>query len=294
VAEPTARSTSVPADLRVLVVDDNAPTLRLIGDILRGAGVGLVETAESAVEALKKLNDIRPHILFLGCNMPGMDGLAMTKIIRAAALNPDPMVPDPAVPIIMVTGQRREIDVEAARLAGVTEFIVKPFAPKVLIIRLQSVLTGGRDFVVAEGYVGPDRRRRNDTAYAGPRRRTADAAAFDQLRQQIRDELDAIRHLAKSRGGGDLEIHTMAYDAMKQTIKRARTIRDTAIEQASKSLVRYIDAIGGPAHADGKVIDVHLDAMGKLLVIGDGSRAAHIVTQRLKAAVDRKLSRPAG
>jgi CheY-like chemotaxis protein len=288
VSKPAATKVEGLAQLKVLAVDDHAPTLKLVSDILRAAGVGVIETAPGGIEALKRLVELKPDLLIVDWNMPEMDGLTMTKIVRAAALNPDPMIPDPAVPIIMVTGQRREIDVEQARLAGVSEFVIKPFSPSVLVTRVQATMTRARDFVVSEQYVGPDRRRRDDSAYDGPRRRAADIDAFEAARRLMRDELEALRR--QSRGLTDPNVRKQAYQAMQSNIGRARAIRDTAIEQASKSLVRYIEAIGGPEKADPKVIGVHMDALGRLLVVGEASKAAAVVNARLKAAVDKKLS----
>ena len=287
VSKPKVTKVEGLAQLTVLAVDDHAPTRKLISDILRAAGVGVIETAPGGIEALKRLVELKPDLLIVDLNMPEMDGLTMTRIVRAAALNPDPMVPDAAVPIIMVTGQRREIDVEQARLAGVTEFVVKPFSASVLLTRVQATMSRTRNFVVGGQYVGPDRRRRDDSAYDGPRRRASDIDAFEAARRQMRDELEALRRQA--RGLADPEVRRQAYQAMQSNIGRARAIRDTAIEQASKSLVRYIEAIGGPELADPKVIGVHMDALGRLLVVGEASKAAAVVNARLKAAVDKKL-----
>jgi CheY-like chemotaxis protein len=287
VTKPTAINEDGLARLKVLAVDDHAATRKLIGDVLRAAGIGEVQTAESGIEGLKTLVPFQPDLLIVDWNMPGMDGLTMTKIIRAAALNPDPMIPNPAAPIIMVTGQRREIDVERARLAGVSEFVIKPFSPSILVKRVQTTVTRMRGFVVTEHYVGPDRRRRDDAAYEGPRRRSADVDAFEAARRVMREELNALRN--QGRGAADPETRRMAYQAMQSNISRARAIRDTAIEQASKSLVRYVEAIGGPERADPKVIDVHMDALGRLLMLGEGSKAAAVVNSRLRAAVDKKI-----
>ena len=226
--------------------------------------------------------------------MPLMDGLGVTRTIRSAALQPNPMIPDPQVPIVMLTARGRGIDVENARLAGVTEFVVKPFKTEVLLNRLAAVTAHSRDFVVVQGFVGPDRRRR-EPGGSGPRRRTADAKValpderLETLRT-IRTELEAIRQLRRL-PGGDTEAARLCYRSMQHNIHRARAIRDVAIEQASKSLVRYVEAVGGPEKTDAKVVEVHIDALGKLLLLGDGSRAAILVNEKLKAAVEKRIAR---
>ena len=89
--------------------------------------------------------------------------------------------------------------------------------------------------------------------------------------------------------GGDGQTRRLCYEAMRRNIGSARQIRDTAIEQACKSLVRYIETVGGPDAADPGIVEVHMDALGRLLVLGDDSRAAAIVNARLQAAVEKKL-----
>ena len=71
-----------PADLRglkVLVVDDHSVTARLIGDVLRAAGVGQVETASDGLRAREVLRKWNPDIIFTDWNMPHMDGLELTR-----------------------------------------------------------------------------------------------------------------------------------------------------------------------------------------------------------------------
>ena len=280
------------AQMRVVAVDDNASTRRLVHTILLGGGVGRVHTFADGYQALGVLAEINPDILFLDWQMPGLDGLALTRIIRAAAIKPDPRIPNPQAPIIMLTGQRRECDVETARMAGVTEFVAKPFAPAALMRRIKAVMTRSREFVVSDGYVGPDRRRRASPTYGGPPRRTSDRMALglrEEMLATILSELDDIRKQATDRGAIDGEMAQMCYRSMRVAADRARAIREMALEQASNSLVHYVDAVGGPTSADPKVIDVHLDAMSKLLALGDNSKAAAVLNERLRKAVAKKL-----
>jgi hypothetical protein len=64
--------------------------------------------------------------------------------------------------------------VEAARDAGVTEFLVKPITAHSLFSRIAEIIERPRAFVRCEGYFGPDRRRKNIENYAGPWRRHDD------------------------------------------------------------------------------------------------------------------------
>ena len=72
----------------------------------------------------------------------------------------------------MATAPNAEM-IAAARDAGVTEFLRKPFAPQHIALRLESLRKAPRPFVEAESYAGPDRRRRVADA---PKRRATDEA----------------------------------------------------------------------------------------------------------------------
>src|SRR4051812_30280812 len=197
------------AQLKILVVDDNANVRQLISDVLRAAGVGCVETAKDGVHARTMLARSHPHIVFTDWNMPVMGGLELTRSIRRAALDPDPHVPNPQVPVVIVTGYRGEADVQAARMAGVNEFVVKPFTPAGLLSRVQLVLTRPRPFIVSEAYVGPDRRRRVELSYTGSLRRSndpeevVDEVERSDTRATMGVELDALRALLAVRGEVD-------------------------------------------------------------------------------------------
>ena len=142
--------------LKVLVVDDHANTVRLIVDVLRAAGVGGVYAASEGVSARHALARQEPDVIFTDWRMPLMDGLELTRSIRQAAVARDPTVPNPAIPVIMVTGHRNASEVEIAREAGVNEFVMKPFTPAALLSRLQAVLTQPRSFIVSANYLGRD------------------------------------------------------------------------------------------------------------------------------------------
>jgi CheY-like chemotaxis protein len=288
------------ARLKVLVVDDHALTVRLIGDVLRAAGVGQVETAGDGLRAREALRLWDPHIIFTDWHMPLMDGLELTRSIRRAAVTRDKMVPNPQVPVVMLTASRQHKEVDAARRAGVNEFVIKPFTPAALISRIQLVLAKPRDFVISEKYVGPDRRRRAELSYSGPLRRAVDPSEVvdkverQSTRETIGVELEALRKVIAARGGMDRETLQMTYRVMQHTRFRARQVRDGTIEQVSDLLMTYVDAMGGPDRCDPSVMEIHFDAIRALLAApeDDVNMAAGVMRQ-LNSAVKRKVSRAA-
>jgi len=288
------------AGLKVLVVDDHSVTARLISDVLRAAGVGQVEIATDGLKAREMLRRWSPDIIFTDWNMPLMDGLELTRSIRRAAVTPDGVVPNPRVPIVMLTATRSARDVEIARRAGVNEFVIKPFTPASVISRIQLVLTRPREFIVSEKYIGPDRRRRAEISYSGPMRRAQDPVeVIDKVeRQSTREtigiELEALRRLIAVRGGMDRETLQMTYRVMQHTRHRARQVRDEMVEAVSQSLLDYADAMGGAEACDPAVLEIHFDAVRTLLAMpeSDVALAAKVMAD-LRTAVQKKIARAA-
>lgn len=288
-----------PADLgglKILVVDDHTVTARLISDVLRAAGVGQVETAVDGLRAREVLRGWNPDIIFTDWNMPLMDGLELTRSIRRAAVTRDRLIPNPRVPIIMLTAMRSEREVEIARRAGVNEFVIKPFTPASVISRIQLVLTRPREFIVSEKYIGPDRRRRAEISYSGPMRRAADPAEVvdtverQSTRETIGVELEALRRLIAVRGGMDRETLQMTYRVMQHTRHRARQVRDAMVERVSQLLLDYADAMGGAEACDPAVLEIHFDAIRTLLAAPETDVAlANRVMADLEKAVQKKI-----
>jgi CheY-like chemotaxis protein len=284
------------ASLKVLVVDDNANVQRLISDVLRAGGVGRVETAEDGLRARETLARWDPDMIFTDWNMPMMGGLELTRSIRRAALKPDKRVPNPQMPVIIVTAHRSQKEVEEARLAGVNEFVIKPFTPAALLSRIQLVLTRPRPFIVSDVYIGPDRRRRAELSYSGPLRRmndpleVMDSVERSATRDTISVELEALRRLISVRGGVDRDTLKMTYRVMQHTSFRARQVRDAMVDRASTLLMQYVDAMGGAESCEAEVLDTHFKTIGALLETpeSDPETAASLVAG-LEAVVQQKI-----
>jgi len=139
----------------VLVVDDNPHMQLLVRSILDACGVGVVRRASDGMQAIDEMRAIMPDIVLTDFSMKPMDGVEMTKHIRAGG-----DVSNPYVPIIMMTGYTELYRVIEARDAGVTEIIAKPVSLRALYSRIVAVIERPRSFVRAGAYFGPDRRRK--------------------------------------------------------------------------------------------------------------------------------------
>src|SRR3954471_2286334 len=113
--------TSKPSPLRVVVADDSGFMRRLLGDALRRNGADVVGVAADGDEALALCRALRPDVLTLDLAMPGMDGIAVLRALREAAL---------PVPTVVVSGfspahGMRAVD---ALAEGAVELVAKPSA----------------------------------------------------------------------------------------------------------------------------------------------------------------------
>jgi two-component system, chemotaxis family, chemotaxis protein CheY len=155
--------------LRALVIEDNALMRALIRSVLFALGFKNVREAKSGEDAFTLLCEESVDLILTDLSMTPVDGIAFTHRVRTSQESPNPYVP-----IIMVTGHTERHRVEAARDAGVTEFLAKPITVQKLLLRVLEIVERPRAFVRCTSYFGPDRRRRNDETHNGPRRRKDD------------------------------------------------------------------------------------------------------------------------
>jgi two-component system cell cycle response regulator DivK len=119
--------------LTVLVVEDHPMNRKLLRDILEMQFD--VAEAESAEQALELLKAVRPHLILMDVQLPGMDGLSLVRILKK----------DPnraRIPIIGVSAHAGSRDVEQARAAGCVDYITKPITddPFAFLERITRVL----------------------------------------------------------------------------------------------------------------------------------------------------------
>ena len=156
-------------NLKALIVEDNAHMRSLLRALLNSVGIKDVAEATHGGSALQILRERKSDLVLSDMAMKPMDGLEFTRQVRNSDASPNPFVP-----IIMITGHTEKHRVEAARDAGVTEFLAKPITAANLFSRIAEIVERPRAFVRCESYFGPDRRRRMIEDYAGPWRRAED------------------------------------------------------------------------------------------------------------------------
>jgi DNA-binding response OmpR family regulator len=157
--------------VRVLIVDDQKYGRDLLKTIMKSLGAGAIDTAPDGDSAFLLFREHPADIVLTDWLMEPTCGLTLTRRLRT-----DPKSPNPTVPIIMTSGFSERWRVLQARDAGVTEYLVKPFAGKQLLERLTAVIESPRPFIRAGSFFGPDRRRKSSFDYVGPKRRGIDLA----------------------------------------------------------------------------------------------------------------------
>lgn len=102
----------------ILIVDDNLVNLKLVRVLLAGEGYD-VRTASDAEEALSVLRDFRPALILMDLQLPGLDGLALTRRLKADRSMQ-------GVVILAVTAYAMKGDEQKALAAGCDGYVAKP------------------------------------------------------------------------------------------------------------------------------------------------------------------------
>ncbi|HEY7274021.1 MAG TPA: response regulator [Actinoplanes sp.] len=120
----------------VLVADDDADIRDLVAFKLEQAGLEVI-TVEDGETAFEQARAQQPVLAVLDISMPGLSGIDVCRMLRA----------DPATAgmlIIMLTARVQEQDVEGGFSAGADDYVTKPFSPRELVSRIQSLLSRTR------------------------------------------------------------------------------------------------------------------------------------------------------
>src|SRR5436305_8744901 len=179
------------AEAALLLVDDDAPILRMLARTLEAEGYA-VEAAPDGGAALAAVERSLPDAIVLDVTMPGLDGLAVTRRLRAKGLR---------VPILLLTARDAIHERVAGLDAGADDYLVKPFDAQELTARVRALL------------------RRNE-----PPAETA-ALAFADL------TLDPASATAR-RGGREIELTRREAELLELLLRNARGVvtRELALE----------------------------------------------------------------
>jgi two-component system phosphate regulon response regulator PhoB len=117
---------------RILIVDDEADIVELLEYNLRQAGYTVV-TARNATSALAEVRRQRPDLVLLDLNLPDFPGTEVCRRLRRDDATA-------SIPIVMLTARGEEIDRVVGFELGADDYVVKPFSPRELVLRIAAVL----------------------------------------------------------------------------------------------------------------------------------------------------------
>ena len=123
---------TIDPSMPILVVDDYQTMVRIIRNLLKQVGYENVDDAPNGEEALKKIRDKRYSLIISDWNMEPMTGFQLLQKVRDESTGSD-------VPFIMVTAESKTDNVIAARRAGVSHYIVKPFNAATLKSKIDAI-----------------------------------------------------------------------------------------------------------------------------------------------------------
>jgi two-component system chemotaxis response regulator CheY len=124
---------SVDKNMNVLIVDDYKTMLRIIRNLLRQLGFVNIDEATDGSMALQMMRGANYGLVISDWNMEPMTGLQLLREVRSDAKLKN-------TPFIMVTAESKSENVIAAKEAGVSNYIVKPFNAETLQAKMVSVL----------------------------------------------------------------------------------------------------------------------------------------------------------
>jgi two-component system chemotaxis response regulator CheY len=149
-ALPTKDLQSRIEALKVLVVDDDLTTRKVVRTMLLAIGVRTLLEASDGVTGLDSIRTDAPDLVIVDWQMPQIDGAEFVRRVRSPGA-----FPRPDVPIVMLTGHSERWRVEEAARLGAHQFLLKPISTKALRDCVVAILGNPRPIVKLGDYYGP-------------------------------------------------------------------------------------------------------------------------------------------
>ena len=120
-------------DKKILVIEDDPATLRLVDYSLRHEGYQVL-TASNGLEGMRKAQTEEPDLIILDIMLPGMDGFEICHRLRSEPATAQ-------LPILMFSAKAQEIDKDTGLKVGADDYLSKPADPSEIVSRVGSLLT---------------------------------------------------------------------------------------------------------------------------------------------------------
>lgn len=214
-----------PTRARILVVEDDPDSLRLVTFFLERQGYEVI-TATDGLAGLQLAERERPALVILDWGLPLMDGLEVCRRLRGRS----------DVPVLMLTAKDTVADRVEGFETGADDYLVKPFAPEELVVRVAARLRDRRPSPVAA------------------------ALAYDDL------TLDAESHEA-SRAGRPLKLSPKEFELLRFFLLHPEKVLRRA---------QLLSEVWGDADAyDANVLDVYVGYLRQKLEVEGAARLIH-------------------
>jgi DNA-binding response OmpR family regulator len=216
---------------RILVVDDDETLTDLLSRYLARAGFD-IETAGDGRAALERAETMHPDLIVLDLMLPGMSGFEFFHSLQR----------EHDVPVIMLTARGEESDRVFGLRLGADDYVVKPFSPRELAARIDSVL----------------RRSRSDGDPSDTDGRLVNFGT-------VVVDLDARK---VSRNGGDIDLTAREFDLLAFLAKRPNRVFRRA---------ELLDRVWGHSFGDGATVTVHIRKL-RQKIEQDPAKPRHLET----------------
>jgi two-component system, chemotaxis family, chemotaxis protein CheY len=176
----------------VAVADKDQKMAVLIRKLLIAIGCHRVFVLSDGLEVIELMKEETIDIIITDWQMKAMGGIDLAIYLRQSLDSPNRMVP-----IIMLTARNERNDIQTARDAGITEYVIKPFSAKTLLERIYNIVEDPRAFIISKNFIGPDRRRVSSLTLPSDASETREVIVRrppvvvpkDQLKQVILDDM---------------------------------------------------------------------------------------------------------
>ncbi|MBI5956640.1 MAG: response regulator [Chloroflexi bacterium] len=129
---------------RVIIADDESVIRMDLKEMLNNLGYLVVAEAGDGVSAVNLARELKPDLVIMDIRMPDLDGIGAAKVLTE----------DRLCPVLLLTAFSQKDLVEAAKDAGVSGYIVKPFTERELVPAIEVVLARFKEFSALERQVG--------------------------------------------------------------------------------------------------------------------------------------------
>jgi two-component system phosphate regulon response regulator PhoB len=200
-----------PSPGKILVVDDEPDVANLVAFNLKAKGY-VVQSLTQPIQVMSLVRSFQPDLLILDVMMPELGGIQICRMLQA-----DPQLK--RIPVIFLTAKADEKDRIHGLEAGADDYVCKPFSPRELVLRVQSVLKRAAAVPaspstrhLALGVIVLDAERHEVTIKGQPVELTATEFRLLQLLMERKGRVQSREHLLTNVWNYETEIETRTVD----------------------------------------------------------------------------------